>query len=1215
MRDVEDQRRRRWQRKVAVSLLLPLSLSLSPGCALLASLTGSGPSLSRALPSGLPGGGGPVSVAASQALSRTRQVLSAGSDGPLRQFAGRLGVSSSLMLAKMATQAIASRIEQRVQERERQQRATQLFYSGRCQLDGTTGAGVDLGTGEAGQVEQQASDAFAKGDYDQTEKLLQRSIDLRQKEGDAGRSSLARVLGRQSALYLAVGKIDQAEAPAKRSVELREAALGKKNPEVAESLSTLAGVYQVQSDFPRAEPQLARALDIRTDALKSDHVCVAQTQHQLADTYRGMAAYGKAEPLYQQALTTRKAKTGDDSLDTAETEEALGRLSAAMGNYAGAEPYFVHALATRRAKLGADHPSVAESLSDLGELQRRRGAFPPAEASLKEALAIREKKLAAGDPKIAESLTELAELYAALGDTRAAEPLLKRALTLQETSLGKDHPDVAVSLSRLAKLAQRGGKDTEAEELFRRALAIREKKLGAKHPVVADSLSDLGELAMSRGDLTAAEGQFERALQIRQKALGEAHPLLGATRHQQAQVALQKGDLSRAQALFQQALVLREKALGPDHPEVAATLLGLAGVKVGLKDTSGALPLFARARDINEQTLRSLKGSAASSEGRLDAFLRVLRTEEDMTYSLLQVQPDSPEVANLIGTLALLRKGRSIDEAADTSRALYQGLSLAEQQKVATLREVRSRRADLALAGSGLYGADEYQRMLRELQEEETRLQAELLQGSAALQQRMSMAGAVSKPHEILQSLEQLLPAGSALIEILAYRTHRFVKDAGGPAGSLAGLRYAALVLAPEKKAQTIDLGDGATLDEAVRTLLGKLTNLDDTWTESATALADRLLVPLKKALGDAKRWYVAPDGQLNLVPLAVLPFATEEGGKPMPLIDRIEVSYLTSGRDMLRKPGTGGKGGVALFADPQFAVKSPDGSEGSQRAVQAGSGAYRGLRLGKVSPLPGTREEGKALEKLLKKADMRALYGGDASKRALLAIEQPTVLHIATHGLFIGSTTRGGDTARGMVIDGDDMAAPAPAPAPTPTASPAKPSRSRSAFSDDGLLGSMLVLAGAETASWLPTEQRDPALGNGLLTALELAGMNLWGTQLVVLSACETGRGDVSSLGQGVYGLRRAVMVAGAESLITSLWKVDDKATRDLMTKFYKGLIKGKGRGESLREAALSLRKKKAHPYYWAPFIPMGRTTELTGLFAGSKGSDEPADEADADK
>jgi CHAT domain-containing protein len=145
----------------------------------------------------------------------------------------------------------------------------------------------------------------------------------------------------------------------------------------------------------------------------------------------------------------------------------------------------------------------------------------------------------------------------------------------------------------------------------------------------------------------------------------------------------------------------------------------------------------------------------------------------------------------------------------------------------------------------------------------------------------------------------------------------------------------------------------------------------------------------------------------------------------------------------------------------------------------------------------------------------------------------------------------------------------------------------------DDPLLRSGLVLAGTRAQQgppgWLPRE-------DSLVTALELAGLDLWGTQLVVLSACDTGRGDVR-LGQGVYGLRRALVVAGAESLVTSLWKVDDEVTRQLMDVYYQHLLAGEGRSAALHQAMRTLRQTHPHPYFWAPFIPIGRVGPLQGL------------------
>lgn len=1224
-------RRPAWRK---YALLVTVLCGAQQSCSVLSSIAGSAgvPTSVTSTVSKLPQ---PVAVARSGgSFSSSGSVLPrlmSAAPPELRAIARRVDVPAVLLLAKSTGQLIASHIEQRMAERKRQQQANQLFYAGRCQLAGDPAA---TKPGANSDPEVQAEIAFAQGDYAKTDSLLAQAERQFEGAGEGGKPGLARVLLRRSALLMLIGQLDKAEAPAVRSLELREKVLGKGHPEVAESLTGLAAVYQLRSDFSRAEPPLQRALQVRESALQSGHLCVAQTQHQLAELYQEMAAYTKAEGLYQSSLATRTAKLGAESLDVAESKQSLGSLAVAMGNYAEAEPLYTTALAIRRTKLGPEDPAVAESLLDLGALQRRRGAYPQAEASLRQALAIREKKLAALDPRRAESLTELATLYEDLGDYSRAEPLLRRALTLQEQSLGADHPDVAVSLTRLAALLRASGNLAGAEEKLGRALQIRQSKLGAQHPGVAETLSDLGDLALARGDGNRAGQQYERALQIRTKALGAEHPLVAATLHRQAVLQQARGDLRAAATYYERALNLRKKVLGPRHPDVAQTLLGFAAVKVGLGEIGPALQLMAAAREANEALLQSIAGSGAGEE-RLDRFLRSLRAEEDLTYSLLAEAnlASREDVAAHVATTALLRKGRSVDEAADTSRALYQGLGPEERQKLARLREIRSRRADLALSGSGLYSADEYQKMLAQLQAEEEQQEEALLRDASGLRTRLSRY----RPATMLSDVQARLASGSALIEIVAYRQYTF-SGRGVRGLQLPGsgpLRYGAVVITESGKPRAFDLGPARTIDGAVAALLAALTATDSKWQPMAAQLAERVLGPMDDALEDPKRWYIAADGQLNLVPFAVLPRPGAKG-KSTPLVEKVDLSYLTSGRDLLREPEREVRTNVALLADPQFAVLSDGSAPEDQRralAAQRSTGLFRGLRLGKVAPLPGTREEAQSLEKLLRKAEVRALYGADARKNALLAIDQPGILHIATHGLFVGEATRSGDTSRGLMLDSEDVpttsggqsgpvsgsatdASVTPAATPSPTASPSQqPTASasaapsdpgseaaaagspKSAYAGNPLLGSMLVLAGAETAAWLPPEQRDPALGNGLVTALEVASMNLWGTQLVVLSACDTGRGDVSNLGQGVYGLRRAVMVAGAETLLTSLWKVDDKATRDLMERYYKNLLKGRGRSDAMREAALQLRKSHPHPYYWAPFIPIGRAAPLAGI------------------
>jgi CHAT domain-containing protein len=206
--------------------------------------------------------------------------------------------------------------------------------------------------------------------------------------------------------------------------------------------------------------------------------------------------------------------------------------------------------------------------------------------------------------------------------------------------------------------------------------------------------------------------------------------------------------------------------------------------------------------------------------------------------------------------------------------------------------------------------------------------------------------------------------------------------------------------------------------------------------------------------------------------------------------------------------------------------------------------------------PLSGTAAEAQSIKRMIPDAEI--LTGSRATESAIKSVRFPRVLHVATHGFFLQ--------------DQDLSAATGPGAA---------------AALEDPMLRSGLVFAGANTGR--------SGSDDGVLTALEAAALGLSGTQLVVLSACETGVGDVRT-GEGVFGLRRAFMVAGAETLVMSLWQVDDQATERLMTEFYGRLTKGEGRAEALRQASLALLRDPArrHPFFWASFIAAGEAGRM---------------------
>jgi len=442
---------------------------------------------------------------------------------------------------------------------------------------------------------------------------------------------------------------------------------------------------------------------------------------------------------------------------------------------------------------------------------------------------------------------------------------------------------------------------------------------------------------------------------------------------------------------------------------------------------------------------------------------------------------------------------------------------------------------------------EEYQQRLTSLRNKKEDLEAEISKRSAEFR---------SQSREVtLAGVQAAIPGDAALIEFVVYRPYDPKKEPS--ADAYGEPHYIAYVITPRGEVQWRELGPAAEIDARVLAWRQSLSDpLRKDEHQLARAVDQKLMEPLRGLLGAATHILVSPDGALNLVPLAAL---VDEHGRY--LIERLQITYLTSGRDLLslqvrresRQP-------PVVFADPAF-------GEPALVAVNAGvktnpAGTRPAVDYSRIffGPLPGAADEMRALKTLMPAAVF--VTGEQATKAALKKLSGPTLLHIATHGFFLteaGTATAGNTSAIGTRAGSAGIKI------------------------DNPLLRSGLALAGANQSSKT----------DGVLTALEAAGLNLWGTQLVVLSACDTGLGEVKN-GDGVYGLRRAFVLAGAESQLMSLWPVSDRSTRDLIVGYYRALLGGAGRGAALRQTQLQMLKIKPHPYYWAGFIQTGEWADL---------------------
>lgn len=837
----------------------------------------------------------------------------------------------------------------------------------------------------------------------------------------------------------------------------------------------------------------------------------------------------------------------------------LGEIQSLAGDLPRAEILLRRGLAMLELALGTSHPEVAAARNSLAIVYQAQGLPGRAEPLHQRALSMQQSVLGPDHVAVATSLNNLAILYKGQGLYERAERLYQRALDIQEKALGPRHLAVASSLANLATLYQVEGRYAEAEALLRRALGIQVETLGAGHPSVALSLSHLSAAYAAQARYAEAEPLALRALAIRRAALGESHLEVADSLSALAALVLARRDASQAEPFARRALSIREATLGESHPDVASSLEQLAQVHLARQRLDDALPLLWRSLALSEAHLR--REGLDFSELRLATFLQLLREHEERFYALLHAYPDDARVQRLALAVALLRKGRSVEETANTSRAVYRSLSSLDRDTFERLRTLRSQLARVSLAGPGPPGSGEYQRQTKDLADRGDALEAKLAQRTG----RLRALTALPSPAEIVDRVAAALPKDGALVELVAFADH-------GP------LRYLALVLAPGARTRAVDLGPARPVDEAVARLREALASRDAAYLGPAQELHALVFEPLRPLLGDARRIFISPDGQLSLVPFAAL-----HDGQRF-LVDTFDFTYLTSGKDLL--PGATEvprSRSVMVLADPDFAARP--GRSGLQpgKVRTAGERAHS-LARSRASmfrtdlsgqawiPLPGTRREAEALRAFFPRAEV--FTGAEATKERLLNVAAPGILHVATHGFFLEDAVGSPEGRRAVVSVG-------PADGMSPLPGPANP-----------LLRSGLVLAGAlspETTAGSSQVQLDSTV----VTALELAGADLWGTQLVVLSACDTGRGDVR-LGQGVYGLRRALVAAGAETVVMSLWKVDDDTTHALMESYYRNLLDGQGRTAALRAAMQALRATQPHPSFWAPFISSGSDAPL---------------------
>lgn len=795
----------------------------------------------------------------------------------------------------------------------------------------------------------------------------------------------------------------------------------------------------------------------------------------------------------------------------------------------------------QRVELRPEH--YVEALDALSSVLWSRGDFAGAERRLRKAMRILERKEAPPWParKCSDEAVKAALAFHSRDKKLRCERAVPRAIPRKVILLGAERAEIAGI----------------------RAFDIVAGLRGQRIPPRVVILNNLGELRRSQGDVSGALRLTEQALDAFEKShVQHSAPwwrsvlLLNL-----GELEAVAGDYSKAETHLTEARKISAEAFGAEHPDVALVEYWYAVVltraekpkralemlehalevqesKLGADHPHVAMALEARARarlglDDAEAAIADMKRAAKIRERYLSQVLPYGSERQKLAY-LATLRPSTSDVLGL-----LLRAGAP---DSDLKRFVFD-----------VVLQRKGRVLDLLAAGAGSLGEGstdaERQLMaqLRDARRELSRLAVETSlrsgEGVASLREKLQQ--------QAEEAERKLLTVRADRGETLAERvTLSSVRAALPPSSVLLEIvryepergenaRYLAFVIRAEGQIEHGDLGPAARIDDLATRFRKALGSRSADSKELARQLDTLLFEPVVPLLAAAGRVIIAPDGPLSLIPFAAL---RRPDGKHR-VFER-ELTYVTTARDLLRF------GKRRASRSPDLVIANPSYGQRSKGAIYFPS-------------LPGTAREGKTLQRLLPGA--RLLTGKAATERALTEARGPRILHAATHGFFLGEPQRAADGLRGLEL----------------TSSPTV---------ESPLLRSGIALTNAN-------EKAKAASDDGILTALEASSLDLKGTQLVVLSACETSVGEVRT-GEGIFGLRRALTIAGAESQLGSLWKVDDEATSELMTRFYGHLMSGRGRSAALHLAQRELAAKSdtEHPNYWASFMLIGAPSRLDG-------------------
>lgn len=984
-------------------------------------------------------------------------------------------------------------------------------------------------------------------------------------------------MSRLALYYDRFGDYKKAFELSKQAVGIYKKVLGEEHPDYASSISNLAIYYRHLGNYEKAIELGNQALNIRKKALGEEHTDYVNSLNNLAKAYEGAGDYLKAIELGTQALTIHKRISGEDS-NYAVLLNNLASAYDGTGDYLKAIELATQALKIRKQILGEEHPDYAKTLALLAGCNFGLGEYAKAIEFGTQAMEIRRRVLGEEHPDYARSITDISTYYAASDNYDKAIQFGFKALEVLKKRLGEEHPDYAISMLNLAGYYDYIGNYEEAIRLGSESTDILKKQLGNKHPEYASSLISLATYYYHIN-------YFHESIQLNKEAMKIVKKYQGTDNLDYAMLlnnlandytGLRK--YSKSIPLLKKSLEIRKKLYGIDHPLYANTLNNLASVYYRQGNTDEAIRLGTIAINISKELNK--KGSennntptflinlsfwhyqkddnekAASlakdylqlvRDNILSTFLGLTANERQMYWDkynydfsyyapMVIIHSSLPYAASLLyDNISLFSKGLLLTTELEISKLIQESGDTEALQLFSNLRRNRE------------VLNEQYSMAIDDREIDCDSLEHEIISMERQLAFRVKEIGDYTKNLSMTwQDVQSKLNKNDIAIEFLSF-----------PENDSTTV-YVALTLCQNDTAPVLTrLFTELEMEEA--------SGEDGTY---QTPMADSLIwEPLASRFEDKSHVYFSASGMLHNIGIEYLPSMEDK-----------ECYRLSSTRELVTHQPAESIKSASLFGGIDYDTTYTSIKDSAPRYVKdyfamntvprqkRGGFDYRTMRYG-VQPLPYALTELKEISSMLTSNGIPCdtLTGLLASEESFKALsgQRKSLLHIATHGFYYDfeEADNMSDHIRMMLIDDE------------------RPGN----FEDQSLLRCGLCFAGANQIlqdSLPPNDQDD-----GILNALEIAQTDLRGLDLVVLSACQTALGDID-YGEGVFGLQRGFKKAGAQSILMSLWEVDDEATHILMTEFYKGWTSGLSKYAALRQAQAVVKEKYPDPKYWAAFI-----------------------------